>query len=759
MASRSLILLVKAIDQASATLRNVKGEVSGLGSEAATAAQEIRPLGVALAAVGAVGVGLITTAALTAARVEVLGTVLGVVGDTAGYTEVQLASFEGAVTGLGITTGAARQGLIQLMQAQLDLTEATDLASIAQDAAVIANVNSSAAYETLIRGILTGRTVLLKSLGLTVDFNAAYGRMAEQLGKTTAELTAQEKMQARLNEVKRAGVIIEGTYEAAMGDVGKKLTSMPRYLEEAANALGQAYLPAMEAGVDATTDMLKAFIDLEPGQQAAVANFIALGTAITVPTGAAILLLPQILAIGTSLGSVVTLISDTGFALQLLGAGATTSGLGLAGVTASAIALAIPLAAIGLIAGAAYLAISNLNYTSEEAAASMQDFADVSAILNPELAYLQETTDATAGSAQDLYVVTSNLADGWTGQYSPALINARELTTGWEAALLGAGQSITDTTTKTEGLTGAVVDYTSQLNLLKLSIEGPVAAANESYLEQQGRINTEIAEAQARLAELDGAIGSHRDEIGQWQGKLGELEGDLVSLDAQHRESINRIVYDMMTAQLAVDGWTEAESILALETARAMGIVDEETYGAGMAIIGAFQRARNEGILPTVSDIMRIGTELSGLGPEAEIAGPAIARGMLRAEGAFDTIIGKAGSTSAAIGRIPRDITVTTHWREEGRPPSVPGGPQEGWQHGTDYVPQTGFAYLHRGEAVLTVEENRERGRAGRNGRGERVTIHNHFGRESVRSDEDIRYIIDAQQQMLEMQGLRTRIA
>jgi hypothetical protein len=87
-------------------------------------------------------------------------------------------------------------------------------------------------------------------------------------------------------------------------------------------------------------------------------------------------------------------------------------------------------------------------------------------------------------------------------------------------------------------------------------------------------------------------------------------------------------------------------------------------------------------------------------------------------------------------------------------PPPTPRPEAPEFQFGTPYVPSTGWAYLHEGEAVLTKEENRHREE-----RGTRVTVVNNFGRDSVRSDEDIRSIIDSIQTSLELQGVRGRIA
>lgn len=189
-------------------------------------------------------------AALLTARVDVLGVVLETVGANADYTAAQMQEFEKAVKDNGITTQAARQSLVMMAQAEIDLAHAADLSRIAQDAAVIAGINSSEAFQRLTAIITSGNVRMARTLGLQVSFQRGYERLAKQLNTTTDALTEQQKVQARTSEVMRAGAGIAGAYEAAMGKVGKAMTSIPRYLEEIQLALGEAFQPALSALVE-----------------------------------------------------------------------------------------------------------------------------------------------------------------------------------------------------------------------------------------------------------------------------------------------------------------------------------------------------------------------------------------------------------------------------------------------------------------------------------------------------------------------------
>ena len=195
--------------------------------------------------------------ALLAARYETLGVVMEVVGNNSGYTSTQMHEFQKGLQQTGISAVESRQGLALMGQAQVDMAKSAGLARVAQDAAVIANTNSSDAFNRMMTGISTGQAIILHHMGLMVNFEGSYKSLAETLGKSKEDLTAQELTQARVNEVMRVSVGIAGSYDAAMGTTGKALTSLKRYSEDAKVALGEAFSPALKFLVDELTRSLK----------------------------------------------------------------------------------------------------------------------------------------------------------------------------------------------------------------------------------------------------------------------------------------------------------------------------------------------------------------------------------------------------------------------------------------------------------------------------------------------------------------------
>src|SRR6056297_170218 len=194
---------------------------------------------------------------LAAARYETLGVVLNQVGRNAGYSIEQVNKFSQGVRESGIQMDTARQVTIRMIQAQIDMTKASKLARIAQDAAVIGNINSSEALERMIHGIQSAEVEVLRGIGLTVSFEQAYKKLASQLGKTSKDLSEQEKMQARTNAVMEQGSRIAGVYEASMDTAGKQISSFIRYINDFKIQMGLAFNPATAEVVKAMTSAMK----------------------------------------------------------------------------------------------------------------------------------------------------------------------------------------------------------------------------------------------------------------------------------------------------------------------------------------------------------------------------------------------------------------------------------------------------------------------------------------------------------------------
>ena len=234
----------KGLNKAESAIKSFAGKVAGYFA--------------GIASVAAVTAGIKKVTMLTA-RYDTLGIVMDNVGKNAGYNSKQMAEFQNNLQKTGISMLSARNTMTKMTQAQIDLSKSSELARVAQDAAVIGNINSSEAFERMIHGIQSAEVEILRGIGLNVSFENSYKEMAAQLKKNVADLSAQEKTQARVNAVVAAGKGIQGTYTASLDSAAKKLGSLSRHVEDTQVKLGRLFQPSFGTLIDAATDKIKKF--------------------------------------------------------------------------------------------------------------------------------------------------------------------------------------------------------------------------------------------------------------------------------------------------------------------------------------------------------------------------------------------------------------------------------------------------------------------------------------------------------------------
>lgn len=266
MAEETAHLIVKAdttqVENASRKLgdfatqgKKAEGAASGFSSATNVMANSVKVLAAAFASLKILEYA--KEAAMLSARYESLGTVMATVGKNSGYTAQQMEATAQALQKTGISMIGSREQVLKLVQSHIDLAHATKLARIAQDAAVIANVNSTEAFDRMLHGIRSGQTENLRTLGLNVTLENSYKKYAQALGVSTEALDQTQKVQAVLNAVMKEGETIAGAYEAAMGTAGKMINSTERYVENLKVKLGGLFDGATLTSVTAYTDLLK----------------------------------------------------------------------------------------------------------------------------------------------------------------------------------------------------------------------------------------------------------------------------------------------------------------------------------------------------------------------------------------------------------------------------------------------------------------------------------------------------------------------
>lgn len=243
----------KGLDKAESAIKSFAGKAAGYFA------------GIASTAALASAVKSVT---LLTARYDQMGVVMNVVGKNAGYNAKQMSDYQKGLESTGISMISARENLTKMAQAQIDLTKSTELARVAQDAAKIGNINSSEAFSRMIQGIQAGEVEILRNIGLQVNFEQGYQNTAAALGKTTAQLSNQEKVMSRANETLRAGQLANGVYAASLETVSGKLGSMPRLIENIKVRSGDIFQPATVVILDKfkkSLDVLNNYLDKNAG--------------------------------------------------------------------------------------------------------------------------------------------------------------------------------------------------------------------------------------------------------------------------------------------------------------------------------------------------------------------------------------------------------------------------------------------------------------------------------------------------------------
>jgi hypothetical protein len=182
-----------------------------------------------------------------------------------GYQAIKDAAL--ATKDMGIEMETASQSAIKFAQNNLDLTYASQLARAAQDLAVISGKNSTDTFNMLTHAVITGRSEVLKSVGIQKSAGQMYESFARSLGISASALTYQQKQQAVATGALAEAAKVAGVYEAAMDSPGKVLRSFARIHNEIQVAVGgvllKAFGPMIKALYDLEKNISKAFTNSE----------------------------------------------------------------------------------------------------------------------------------------------------------------------------------------------------------------------------------------------------------------------------------------------------------------------------------------------------------------------------------------------------------------------------------------------------------------------------------------------------------------
>lgn len=315
-------------------------------AERQTAAQEqswntVKTVATAALVAIAVGIGAaIVDTALYAGRTEELTIALHSLANANGISTKEIDKQLKGLTDLNIAGQDATAILGQMVAANLDLTKATSLATVARDTAVISGKNTSEAFQDLTRAILVGTTQAFRAAGVYISVRQALEQGAKALGVNKNALTEQQRQQILTNAVVAYGARLTGTYEAAMGSASKQMRSLVRVANDARQSMGELFQGLFMVAVTVAKYLLEVLAKYPAVFLAAATALGVFTAAIVVATTAAV---PSLIANFVALGQVIALVGKVmiGTASLIQGASAT-----MAVATLGWVAVAIAIGAV-----------------------------------------------------------------------------------------------------------------------------------------------------------------------------------------------------------------------------------------------------------------------------------------------------------------------------------------------------------------------------------------------------------------------------
>jgi hypothetical protein len=143
-----------------------------------------------------------------------------------------------AIEEIGFEYTEAAHAVQRLIVADLELSKAQGLATLAKDAAAVQNITAGEALESIVMAIESGASRGLRTLGLFVDFQKETQIAQLQLGRALSET---EEKQIRYNAVMREGAKIQDAHAAASQTVEGQLGALRREFNNLREDIGAKF--------------------------------------------------------------------------------------------------------------------------------------------------------------------------------------------------------------------------------------------------------------------------------------------------------------------------------------------------------------------------------------------------------------------------------------------------------------------------------------------------------------------------------------
>lgn len=260
-ATSKLSILIEAKNQASGAIKNVESDLKGLDKAAGNIAGGLSSLA---GAAGVAGIAALGTAAASAAidmargaaEAERLGVAFDNLAGQAGQSgDAMLAAMQeaahGTISNAELMASANRAMLLGVADSAGEMAQLMDVASARGKAM---GETTAQAFSDIVTGIGRGSALILDNLGIVVDAAKANDVYADSIGKSAAQLTEAEKKQALFNAVIADSTQIIQDNKAAGDDAASNYERMDAALQNAKDALGEVFSPAIAAIAQSIAD-------------------------------------------------------------------------------------------------------------------------------------------------------------------------------------------------------------------------------------------------------------------------------------------------------------------------------------------------------------------------------------------------------------------------------------------------------------------------------------------------------------------------
>jgi len=186
---------------------------------------------------------LLAESVQAAAQYDRLGTTMYALGAGYGYSTQQLDAYQKSMEASNMSMQGARQAVVRMLQAQIDLGAAQKLAQMAADLSVISNTSVATTMDRIVRSIQVLQPRYLRTMGIYVDVRKANEDYAKSMHTTVAMLDEETKRTIFLNAVLEKAGNIQGAYAASLKTVAGQSQLQQQQLDNLKVTLGELAQP------------------------------------------------------------------------------------------------------------------------------------------------------------------------------------------------------------------------------------------------------------------------------------------------------------------------------------------------------------------------------------------------------------------------------------------------------------------------------------------------------------------------------------